>query len=66
MGHGGNTHNLENAPSKKMVCKLQKKKAVLRQRKVNYFEHRFKTNWCSTLTAIQHMRATSASVFSYL
>lgn len=48
MGHGGNTHNLENAPSKKMVCKLQKKKnkkknALLRQRKVNYFERRFKT-----------------------
>ena len=26
MGHCGSTHNLENAPSKKMVCKPQKKK----------------------------------------
>ena len=29
MGHCGSTHNLENAPSKKMVCKLQKKKKKL-------------------------------------
>ena len=26
MGHGGNTDNLEKAPSKRMVCKLKKKK----------------------------------------
>lgn len=32
MGHGGNTHNLENAPSKKMVCKLQKKKKQKKKR----------------------------------
>ena len=26
MGRGGNTHNLEKAPSKRMVCKLKKNK----------------------------------------
>ena len=37
MGHGGNTHNLENAPSKKMVCKLQKKKSCPQAEKGQLF-----------------------------
>ena len=72
MGHGGNTHNLENAPSKKMVCKLQKKKKTTkktlssgRERSIISSADSKLSNWCSTLTAIQRMRATSASVFSY-
>ena len=67
MGHGGNTHNLENAPSKKMVCKLQKKKKLSsgRERSIISSADSKLSNWCSTLTAIQLLRATSASVFSY-
>ena len=34
MGYGGNTHNLEKAPSKRMVCKLKKELSSGRERSI--------------------------------
>lgn len=49
MGHCGNTHNLEKAPSEKMVCKLQKKKRCPHAEKAQLFQAQIQNSLTSVL-----------------